>query len=248
MRLALFLTCLGDTLAPKAGAATVTVLQRLGHQVVFPPAQTCCGQMHANSGYREQALSIGRRFLQAFSEESFDAIVAPSGSCVAMIREQLPQLAQDAGDADLARRARELGSRVFELTEFLVGELGVEDVGARFPERVAYHPACHSLRVLRIGDAPLRLLRAVEGLELAELPDAQTCCGFGGLFSTKMHEVSGAMLMDKIAALRESGAKVCTAVDSSCLLHIDGGLRRARAPIRTMHLAEILAATDQTPA
>jgi L-lactate dehydrogenase complex protein LldE len=161
-----------------------------------------------------------------------------------MVREQLPQLAEEVEDAALLADARELSGRVFELSEFLVGELGVEDVGARFARRVAYHPTCHSMRVLRIGDAPLRLLRAVNGLELVELPDAVTCCGFGGLFATKLPEVSGAMLADKLAALRASGATVCAAVDGSCLLHIGGGLRRAGDQIETMHLAEILASGE----
>ena len=246
MRLALFVTCLGDTLAPHAATATVAVLERLGHEVVFPAGQTCCGQMHANSGYRDEALRVARGFVRAFAAESADAIVAPSGSCVAMVREQLPLLAEEAGDEALAAAARELGARTFELSELLVHELEVEDVGATFPHRVAYHPACHSLRVLRIGDAPLRLLRAVRGLELVELPDAATCCGFGGLFSTKLHEVSGAMLADKLAALRASGAEVCTAVDGSCLMHVGGGLSRAGDPIRALHLAEILASTETT--
>ena len=243
MRLALFVTCLGDTLAPRAAIAATTVLERLGHEVVFPPAQTCCGQMHANSGYRDEALRVARGFVRVFEDARADAVVSPSGSCVAMIREQLPLLAEDAGDAGLAAAARDLAGRVFELSELLVRELGVEDVGAAFPHRVAYHPSCHSLRVLRIGDAPLRLLRAVRGLELVELSEATTCCGFGGLFSTKLHEVSGAMLADKLAALRASGATVCTAVDGSCLLHIGGGLSRAGDGIRALHLAEILAST-----
>lgn len=248
MRLALFATCLADTLAPRAAIATTAVLERLGHEVAFPAQQTCCGQMHANSGYRDEALRIARGFVRTFADERFDAVVAPSGSCVAMVREQLPLLADDAGDGELAAAARELGGRVFELSELLVHELGVEDVGASFPERVAYHPACHSLRVLRIGDAPLRLLRAVRGLELVELPDAAVCCGFGGLFSTKLHEVSGAMLADKLAALRASGASVCTAVDGSCLMHIGGGLSRAGDGIRVLHLAEILASTEAVAA
>jgi L-lactate dehydrogenase complex protein LldE len=243
MRIALFVTCLGDTLAPRAGIATATVLERLGHEVAFPAGQTCCGQMHANSGYRDEALRIARGFVRTFAAERCDAVVAPSGSCVAMVREQLPQLAEDAGEAQLAADARRLAGRVFELSELLVHELGVEDVGATFPHRVAYHPACHSLRVLRIGDAPLRLLRAVRGLELVELPEASACCGFGGLFSTKLHEVSGAMLADKLAALRASGAEVCTAVDGSCLMHIGGGLSRAGGGARALHLAEILAST-----
>lgn len=248
MRIALFATCLGDTLAPRAAIATTAVLERLGHEVVLPARQVCCGQMHANSGYRDEALRIARGLVRALADEPADAVVSPSGSCVAMVREQLPLLADDAGDAALAAEARQLGGRVFELSELLVRELGVEDVGASFPHRVAYHPACHSLRALRIGDAPLRLLRAVRGLELVDLPDATACCGFGGLFSLKLHELSGAMLAGKLAALRASGATVCTAVDASCLLHVGGGLRRAGDPIRALHLAEILASEESLPA
>lgn len=241
MRVTLFATCLGDTLAPESCAATATVLQRLGHEVAFPRGQTCCGQMHANSGYRDEALSIGRAFVRAFEADRSDAIVAPSGSCVATVRHQLPMLAQEAGDTELAAAILQLADRVFELSELLVARLGVEDVGATFHERVAYHPACHSLRVLRIGDGPLRLLRAVRGLELVELPGATECCGFGGLFSTKHHELSGAMLHRKLAALRASEATVVTAVDGSCLMHLGGGLSRSGSPIKAMHLAEILA-------
>jgi L-lactate dehydrogenase complex protein LldE len=201
----------------------VRVLERLGHKVAFPAEQTCCGQLHLNSGYRKEALALADRFERIF--DRYEAVVSPSSSCVGTIRELRPALAP----------------RVFELSEFLVGPLGVEDVGASFPHRVTYHPTCHSLRVARVGDAPLRLLRAVRGLDLVELPDATECCGFGGTFAIKNADTSSAMLADKCSAVVSTGAEVCTAVDGSCLMQIGGGLARAHAGVRTMHLAEILA-------
>jgi L-lactate dehydrogenase complex protein LldE len=248
VRVALFITCLNDTLFPDAGRATVTVLERLGHEVVFPEEQTCCGQMHANSGYRRQAVPLVRRFVRAFSEAGADAIVCPSGSCAAMVRDQYEGLAASTGDARLVAAAAALIPRTFELSEFLVGELGVEDVGASFPHRVTYHPTCHALRLLKVGDAPLRLLRAVRGLELAELPEATTCCGFGGTFAIKNADTSTAMLADKVRNVTGTGADVCTAADSSCLMHIGGGLSRQRTGVRTVHLAQILASTESEAA
>jgi L-lactate dehydrogenase complex protein LldE len=223
VRVGLFVTCLGDTLFPEAPQAVLRVLERLGHEVEFPSEQTCCGQLHANSGYHDQASALAQRFERIF--EGFDAVVSPSSSCVGMIREYRPALAP----------------RVFEFSEFLVSHLGVEDVGAYFPHRVTYHPTCHSLRVTKVGDAPLRLLRAVRGLELIELPEATECCGFGGTFAVKNAETSTAMLADKCNAVLSTGAEVCTAVDNSCLMQIGGGLARRRGGVRTMHLAEILA-------
>ena len=223
MRLALFVTCLGDTLFPEAPKATVAVLERLGHEVAFPPAQTCCGQLHLNSGFRDEALALARRFARVF--EAFDVVVSPSSSCVGAVRELVPDLAP----------------RLFELSELLVGKLGLEDVGASFPHRVTYHPTCHSLRVARVGDAQLRLLRAVRGLELTELPDAEECCGFGGTFAVKNADVSAAMLDEKVAAVVASGAAAVCACDSSCLMQIGGGLHRRGIEVRPVHLAEILA-------
>ena len=245
MRVALFITCLNDTLFPEAGRATVTVLERLGHEVVFPVQQTCCGQMHANAGYRREAAPLVRRFVRAFGEAGADAVVSPSASCVGMVREQYRGLAETTGDAGLVAAVDAVVPHVFELSEFLTGELGVEDVGASFPHRVTYHPTCHGLRVLRLGDAPLRLLRAVRGIDLVELPDADVCCGFGGTFAIKNSDVSTAMLADKVGTVLETGAEVCAAGDSSCLMHIGGGLSRQRTGVRTLHLAEILAATEE---
>ena len=248
MRVALFITCLNDTLFPDAGRATVTLLERLGHEVVFPEEQTCCGQMHANTGYRREALPLVKRFVGAFSAADADAIVSPSGSCAAMIHDQYPKLAREAGDDGVLRGVTELAPRVFELSQFLVEELGVEDVGAHYPHRVTYHPTCHSLRLLRVGDAPLRLLRNVSGIDLVELPEAESCCGFGGTFAVKNADTSTAMLSDKLRAVLDTGAEVCTAADSSCLMHIGGGLARQRAGVRTVHLAQILASTERVPA
>ena len=246
MRVALFVTCLVDAVFPAAGQATVRLLERLGHRVEFPQQQTCCGQMHVNTGYRREALPLVRNHVAAFA--GYDAVVAPSGSCVASVRHQHADVATRAGDADLAERAAETAARTYELSQFLVDVLGVEDVGAHFPHRVTYHPTCHSLRLLRVGDRPLRLLRAVRGLDLAELPDAETCCGFGGTFALKNADTSTAMLADKMRNALLTRAEFVTAGDCSCLMHIGGGLSRLRTGVRTVHLAEILAATEEVSA
>jgi L-lactate dehydrogenase complex protein LldE len=248
VRIALFVTCLGDTLYPAAGVATVHVLERLGHEVEFPEQQTCCGQMHVNSGYEDAALPLLARFVRTFAACDYDAIVTPSGSCAAMVRDHYMRLVERLADDDLSEQARALVPRVFELSEFLVGELGVEDVGAYYPHRVTYHPTCHSLRLLRVGDAPLRLLRNVRGIDLVELADAESCCGFGGTFAVKNADTSTAMLTDKVRSILDTEAEVCTALDASCLLQIGGGLSRQQSGVRTAHLAEILASTEATAA
>jgi L-lactate dehydrogenase complex protein LldE len=245
VRISLFITCVTDTLFPETGRAAVTVLERLGHTVEFPQGQTCCGQMHANSGYALEALPLVRRFTRVFADA--EAIVAPSGSCVVMVREQYERIAQLAGDERLAEDVRALSPRVHELSHFLVDELGVEDVGAYFPHRVTYHPSCHGLRSLPHPDAPLRLLRAVGGVELVDLPEAATCCGFGGTFALKNADTSTAMLADKMRRVLDTEAEVLAAADNSCLLHIGGGLSRVRAGVRAMHVAEILAQEDARP-
>jgi L-lactate dehydrogenase complex protein LldE len=245
MRVSLFVTCFNDTLFPRTGEAVVRVLERLGCTVDFPLDQTCCGQMHWNTGYQRQALPIVRRFVEVFS--GADAVVTPSASCAGMVREYYPRAAELAGDARLVKAAAELAERTFELTEFLVDELGATDVGAYFPHRVTYHPTCHSLRLLGVGDRPLRLLRAVRGIDLVELPEAEECCGFGGTFAIKNAEVSTAMLTDKVRHVLDTRAEVCSAGDNSCLLHIGGALTRQRTGVRTVHLAEILAATEKDP-
>jgi L-lactate dehydrogenase complex protein LldE len=233
MRVGLFITCINDTLFPETGRATVEVLERLGCEVVFPMEQTCCGQMHANSGYRAEAVPLARRFARAFEEAEVEAVVCPSGSCVAMVREQYPELVPTAAG---------IAGKTWELSEFLVDHLGVEDVGATYPHRVTYHPTCHSLRLLRVGDAPLKLLRKVRRIDLVELPEAGTCCGFGGTFAVKNADTSAAMLADKMRNVLDTGAEACTATDNSCLMHIGGGLTRGRTGVRPVHLAEILAA------
>lgn len=230
MRIALFVTCVADTMFPEAARATTEVLERLGHEVVVPDRQTCCGQMHLNSGYRDDAAGLARRFVETFGD--YELVVAPSSSCVGAVRDLYPKL---LGLTDPVLE------RTVELSELLVHRLGVEDVGASFPHRVAYHPTCHSLRVTRVGDAPLRLLRRVRGLELVEFPNPEECCGFGGTFAIKNADTSSAMLADKCDAVENSGAEVCTAVDGSCLLQIGGGLSRRGSSTRVVHLAEVLA-------
>lgn len=242
MRIALFITCFNDTLFPETGRAMVRLLERLGHTVAFPREQTCCGQMHFNTGYRRETVPLARRFTRVFAP--YDAVVSPSASCVGMVREVYPQLANASGDDRFAEEAGSVVPRVFELSEFLVHHLGVEDVGASYPHRVTYHPTCHSLRVLRVGDAPLRLLRAVRGIDLVELPAADECCGFGGTFAIKNADTSMAMLTDKVRHVLDTGAEVCAAADNSCLMHIGGALHRDRAGVRTVHLAEILAGVE----
>jgi L-lactate dehydrogenase complex protein LldE len=214
---------------PGTGRSVVTLLHRLGCKVTFPAAQTCCGQAHFNTGYRPQAAKLARRFAEIFQD--IDAIVTPSLSCAGMIRENYRSLGV------------EVAPPTYDLSEFLVDVLGVTDVGAVFPHRVTYHPTCHSLRGLRVGDRPLRLLRAVAGLELVDLPDAESCCGFGGTFAVKNVDVSEAMLADKMEAAGSTGAEVLCALDNSCLMHIGGGLSRANSSVRVMHLADILAQT-----
>jgi L-lactate dehydrogenase complex protein LldE len=221
MRIALFITCLGDAFFPNVGIATVTLLERLGHTVEFPVAQSCCGQLHANTGYAAPARVLEQRTAAAF--ESCDVVVSPSGSCVAHLRQHTT-------------------IAVYEVSELLIDVLGVTDVGARFPHRVTYHPTCHGLRLLRLGDRPHRLLRAVAGLDLVELADEDQCCGFGGTFAMKNAAVSGAMLADKCDRVSATGAEYLAAADASCLAHIGGGLsRRSGAPV-PIHYVEILAA------
>ncbi|REF00216.1 (Fe-S)-binding protein [Thermomonospora umbrina] len=240
MRVALFVACFNDLLFPRTGEALVALLTRLGCEVDFTPEQTCCGQMHWSTGYHREAAGLARRFTEVFGPD--DVVVTPSASCATTIRDGYPRLAASTGDPALAEAAASL--RVYELTEFLVDVLGVTDVGAYFPHRVAYHPTCHSLRSLRLGDRPLRLLRAVRGLELAELPAAEECCGFGGTFAVKNADVSVAMVADKVRHIRQTSADVVCAVDNSCLTHIGGALGRLHSGVRVMHLAEILAATE----
>lgn len=245
MKVALFTTCLVDAMAGDVGAATVRLLERLGVELEVPSAQTCCGQMHVNTGYPRQAIPLVRNHVRAFA--GYDAVVTPSGSCAAAVRHQHQAIAKLADDGELVQRVAELAPRTYELSEFLIDVLGAEDVGAYFPHRVTFHPTCHSLRVLQVGARPMALLRAVEGLDLVELPDAETCCGFGGTFALKNAAVSSAMLADKCAGITRTGADVCTAADASCLLHIAGGLSRRRDKAQAVHLAQVLASTREEP-
>lgn len=241
MRISLFITCYNDTLFPQTGIAVVRVLERLGHTVDFPLAQTCCGQMHYNSGYQGEALPMVRMFVEIFREA--EVVCIPSGSCAAMVREQYPRIAAESSDQKLLNDVEALLPKVYEFTELLVKRLGVEDVGAVYPHRVTYHSSCHSLRGLRLGDTSLRLLRKVRGLELVELPESDQCCGFGGTFAVKNAETSTAMLAEKLDNIAKTKAEICAAGDNSCLMHIFGGLHRQQAPTRTVHIAEILAST-----
>ena len=229
MQVGLFVTCLGDTLFPSTGRAVVRLLERLGVEVEFPEEQTCCGQMHLNSGFADEGLALARRLADVF--EGYEAVVTPSASCAGMLREQLGAEAPP----------------VYELSELLVDVLGVDEVGAYYPHRVTYHPTCHSLRTLHLADRPWRLLSRVRGLDLVDLPDALECCGFGGTFAVKNADVSTAMLSDKMRNVLDTRAEVLCAVDSSCLMHIGGGLARGRTGVRTVHLAEILASTEDEP-
>ena len=232
MKVALFATCLTDTFYPSTARAVVRLLERLGCEVDFPLEQTCCGQMHFNTGYRDHSIPLARKYTEVF--EKYDHVIAPSGSCAGMVREVYPTLGVSAAPTH-------------ELSEFIVDVLGVTDVGAFFPHRVTYHPTCHSLRMLGVGDRPLQLLRAVRGVDLVELPEAEECCGFGGTFALKNAEVSTAMLTDKVRHVLATRAEVCSAGDNSCLMHIGGALTRQRAGVRTVHLAEILASTEEDP-
>ena len=242
MRVALQVTCINDALFPDTGKAMVTLLRRLGVDVEFPARQTCCGQPMVNTGYLDEAVPALRSFVDAFT--GYDAIVTPSGSCAGSARHQHQIVARRSGDAGLVAAVEETAPRVFELSEFIVDQLGVTDVGASFPHTVTYHPTCHSLRMLGVGDRPRMLLEQVRGLTLLELPSATECCGFGGTFAMKNADTSIAMGSDKVRHVRETGAEVVVAGDNSCLMHIGGLLSRQRSGVRTMHLAEVLAATE----
>jgi L-lactate dehydrogenase complex protein LldE len=246
MRVALQVTCINDALFPETGKAMVTLLRRLGVDVEFPSAQTCCGQPMVNTGYLDEAVPALRSYVEAFT--GYDAIVTPSGSCAGAARHQHQIVARRSGDAALAAAVEETSPRVFELSEFLVDQLGVTDVGASYPHTVTYHPTCHSLRMLGVGDRPRMLLEQVRGLSLVDLPAADECCGFGGTFAMKNADTSIAMGADKARHVRDTEAEVLVAGDNSCLMHIGGLLSRQRSGVRTMHLAEVLAATESAAA
>ncbi|HLJ58527.1 MAG TPA: (Fe-S)-binding protein [bacterium] len=236
-RASLFITCLVDHLFPSVAGATTRVLERLGVRVLVPAGQTCCGQLPFNDGFWDEARRVAAHHLRTFAD--VDAIVTPSGSCAGMVRHFYPVLFE--GDPASLALAAAVGDRTYELSEFLTKRLGVDDVGATFHGRVTYLASCHGYRELGLYEQPLRLLRAVRGLEYVPLPGVDECCGFGGAFAVKMAPVSGAMLRSKIDAIRGTGASVVTGTDASCLMHVGGGLSRGGAGVRALHLAEILA-------
>jgi L-lactate dehydrogenase complex protein LldE len=242
MLISLFITCFNDTLFPDTGKAVVEVLERLGHTVEFRREQTCCGQMHYNTGYHRGAAELMRDFVGIFRDA--EAICAPSASCMAMVREHYPAIAARSGAPALVADVAALVPRVYEFSELLVDRLHVTDVGAEYRHRVTFHASCHGLRGLGLNDQPRRLLTAVRGLELIDLPRHDECCGFGGTFAIKNADVSSAMVADKIDCVLQTGAEVCTAVDNSCLMQIAGALSRRRSPVRCLHLAEILANSE----
>ena len=246
---ALFATCVNDVMFPETCAATVAVLERLGCEVAFPVKQTCCGQIFTNTGYHAEALGAVRAYVEAFS--AYDFVVGPSGSCVASVRDQHPLLAAETGDTHLMEAVAGVVAKTYELTEFLVDVLGVEDVGAYFPHTVTFHPTCHALRMAKVGDRPARLLAQVRGLTLLPLEGAEQCCGFGGTFSVKNDALSAALVADKAGEVMRTGAEYLVNVDNACLLNIGGRLHRegwamqgGGAPVQTIHLAEILACTE----
>lgn len=239
MRVALFITCLGDQFFPRMGESVVQVLRRLDVEVTFNPAQTCCGQPAFNTGYRQEARAVAERVLDLFDDAEY--VVSPSGSCTAMVKVFYPELFAD--DPERLRKWERLRGKFFEFSDFLVNILKVEDVGARFPHRVTYHDSCHLLRELGIETEPRKLIRAVRGLELVEMQDYKLCCGFGGTFSVKFPEVSVAMGEDKLNAAVATGAEYLVANDGGCLMHLAGVIHRERLPLQTMHLAELLAQT-----
>ncbi len=242
LTVALFATCISDTMFPKTPQATVEVLERMGCRVVFPREQTCCGQIFTNTGYFDDAIPSVRTYVKAFGD--YDYIVGPSGSCVGSVREQHPMLAERSKDAGLQRAATAVASRTLDVSEFIVDVLGVTDVGAYFPHRITYHPTCHSMRVTKVGDRPYQLLKAVRGLELLELPEASQCCGFGGTFSLKNPDVSVSMAADKARNAASTGAEYLVAGDNACLMNIGGMLSRQKSAMTPIHLVEILAQTE----
>ena len=240
---ALFATCINDVMYPDTCAATVALLERLGCKVAFPVEQTCCGQIFTNTGYHTEALGSVRSYVEAFS--AYDWVVGPSGSCVASVRDQHPMLAAETGDVGFMQAVASVVAKTYELTEFLVDVLGVCDVGAYFPHTVTFHPTCHAIRMAKVGDRPNRLLAQVKGLTLLPLEGADQCCGFGGTFSVKNDLMSAAMVFDKAKEVEKTGAEYLVNVDNACLMNIGGRLSRTNSPVRTIHLAEILACTEE---
>jgi len=240
MRVALFVPCFVDQLFPRAAISLVTVLERLGHTVHYPTEQTCCGQPAFNTGYWNEARQVATRFIDVFEKTGCDAIVSPSGSCTAMVRVFYKELFKES-DMAFRKRMAMVTENTFEFSEFLTKKLNITDVGAKFPAKVTFHDSCHLLRELRCKNEPRQLLRAVKGLELVEMKECETCCGFGGTFSAKFPSISTAMDDVKIKSIQETGAEYVVSCDSSCLMQMDGYLKRQNIPIKTISLAEVLA-------
>jgi len=236
-RAALFVTCLIDQFFPQVGECVVKVLRGLDVEVTFNPAQICCGQLAFNTGYREEARAVASNVLNLFDDA--DYVVCPSGSCTSMVRLFYPELF--AADPERLRKWRQVKDRLFEFSEFLVNVLKVEDVGASFPHRVTYHDSCHLLRELGVEQQPRKLLRKVRGIDFVEMEGYKVCCGFGGTFAVKFPEVSVAMGRDKLQLATQTNAEYLIANDSSCLMHLSGLIHRQGVPLKTLHLAEVLA-------
>lgn len=236
MRASLFVTCLSDLFFPQVGEAVVKILRRQNIQVDFPAAQTCCGQPLINSGYKNETLSLAKRFIEIFEDSEY--IVTPSGSCALIVKQEYPRVL--TCDARWRERAERVAAKTFEFTAFLVRVLGVTDLGATMNARVTYHDSCHLNRGLGVRDEPRQLLRAVRGLELVEMKNSETCCGFGGSFSVRYPDISVAMLSDKIRWIEESGAQILVAGDAGCSMHLAGALARRESRIRLMHIAQLL--------
>jgi L-lactate dehydrogenase complex protein LldE len=237
MKVSLFITCLADVFYPEVGRATVELLERFGCEVDFPVAQTCCGQPAFNSGYHREAKKAARHMIETFAHA--DYVVAPSGSCTAMLKEYV-HLFSEEDEREWQEKARALAEKSYELTQFLVEILRVEDVDATLPVKATYHRSCHMTRLLGVKDAPMKLLSNVKGLSLTELPCAHDCCGFGGTFSVKMAPISQQMADEKVSHIEETNAEVLIGADCGCLMHLDGRIRRQGKPIRVMHIAQVL--------
>ncbi|MEB1808062.1 MAG: (Fe-S)-binding protein [Bacillaceae bacterium] len=235
MKVSLFITCLADVFYPGVGKDTVEILERLNCEVVFPDNQTCCGQPAYNSGYHKEAKDVAKHMIETFAAS--DYVVSPSGSCVSMIHEY-PHLFKD--DEAWKAKAEALVAKTFELTQFIVDVLKIEDVGASLKAKATYHTSCHMTRLLGVEDAPMKLLENVEGLEFASLPNKETCCGFGGTFSVKMVPISEQMVNEKIDHIEETEAEVLIGADCGCLMNIGGRIERQGKPIKVMHIAQVL--------
>ena len=237
MKASLFVTCIADNFFPKVGESVVKILKKGGVVLDFPDEQTCCGQPAFNAGYWDEAREVAKGLIKAFEKSEY--VVSPSGSCVAMIKEDYPQLF--AGDGLWESRMRELGNKTYEFTQFLVNVLKVEDIGCRRKVKAVYHPSCHATRLLGIKEEPLRLLNNIKELELLDLPHADQCCGFGGTFSVKMAAVSEEIVEEKVRNILQSGADIVTGVDLGCLMNIGGRMEHQGHPVQAIHIAQLLA-------